>query len=74
MSVKKWAGKVETVARHASNPGYLSVGWRRTDNYSEAGIQPMPMWVPESFDVQVGDDISVTVEFRAALARVQGGQ
>lgn len=73
MSVmKRWAGTVEVVASHASHPGYRSIQWRRTDNYSEPGMQPAPMWLPESFDVQVGDEITVTVELSAALARAGG--
>ncbi|MEG0966742.1 MAG: hypothetical protein RSG92_15340 [Pseudomonas sp.] len=58
--------------RHASHPGYLSIGWRRIDNYREAGIQPMPMWVPEGFGVHVGDALVVTVEFSAAIAKATG--
>ena len=74
MSSKTWSGIVESVARHASNPGYLSIGWRRNDNYREAGIQPMPMWVPEGFDVHVGDELVVKVEFSAAIAKATGGE
>lgn len=63
MSVIQTAiGRVESVAEHASHPGYRAITWRRTDNYSEAGMQPMPMWVREANAPKVGDTIRVTVE------------
>jgi hypothetical protein len=65
-------GVVEVVADHASHPGYRSIRWRRTDQYREPGMEPMPMWVREADGVRVGDEIKVIVECAAALARVQG--
>lgn len=65
-------GRVTVVAEHATHPGYRSVHWERTDGYREPGMQPAPMWIPESADLKVGDEIRLTVERAAELARAQG--
>lgn len=55
-------GTVTVVAEHATHPGYRSVHWRRSDNYSQPGMEPAPMWVPEDVAPKVGESIRVTVE------------
>lgn len=55
-------GVVTVVAEHATHPGYRSIHWRRTDNYSKPGMEPAPMWVPEHCAPRVGETIRVTVE------------
>lgn len=62
-------GVVEIVSEHASHPGYRAIRWRRTDQYREPCMEPAPMWVRESVGIRVGDEIRVTVECSAALAR-----
>jgi len=66
-------GVATVVAEHATHPGYRSVHWRRTDNYSKAGMEPAPMWVPEDCAPKVGDAIRVTVELvRATPSELAG--
>ena len=62
-------GTVECVAEHKSHPGYRSIAWRRSDNYSQPGMEAMSFWVREDAGLKVGDEIRVTVECAAATTR-----
>ncbi len=67
-------GRVTVVAQHATHPGYISVHWERTDGYREPGMQPAPMWLPESAGLRVGDQICVTVERADAMLKAREQQ